>query len=156
MSFSAIRTCPSCGSRNRIPSKHLAHTGRCGSCKSPLPPLSEPLEVDESAFTDIVREAPVPVLVDFWAAWCGPCRAAAPDVHDLARELSGKLLVLKVNTEENPGLSARFGIQSIPNFVLLRDGRVAQQRAGYAGRADMRRWLEAELGYHGGHRAGAA
>ena len=96
--------------------------------------------MNEAAFNQIVQEAKVPVLADFWASWCGPCLAAAPEVHTLAREVAGKALVLKVNTEENPGLSARFGIQSIPNFVLLRNGQVERQRAGFGGRAELRRW----------------
>jgi thioredoxin 2 len=142
MSFSMIRVCKVCGSKNRVPARHLAHTGRCGSCKSPLPPLSESLDVDENAFADIVREADVPILVDFWAPWCGPCKVSAPEVQELARETSGKALVLKVNTEEHPGLAARFKVQSIPNFVVLRDGRVVSQRPGWPGRAEMRRWFE--------------
>ena len=142
MAFSIVRKCPNCGTGNRIPARHLADTGRCGSCKSPLPPLSEPLDVDDNSFGQIVDEAPVPILTDFWAAWCGPCRMAAPEVHELAREMAGKALVLKVNTEENPRVSDRFGVQSIPNFVVLRDGRVVHQQAGLAPRAEMRRWLE--------------
>jgi thioredoxin 2 len=97
--------------------------------------------VNESAFDEIVQAASVPVLADFWAAWCGPCLAAAPEVHALAAEMAGKAIFLKVNTEENPGLSARFGIQSIPNFVLLRNGKVERQRSGFGGRAEMRRWV---------------
>jgi thioredoxin 2 len=142
MSFSAIRACASCSSKNRVPARHLANTGRCGSCKANLPPLGEPLDVDESAFAQIVEEASVPVLADFWASWCGPCLAAAPEVHELAKEMAGKALVLKVNTEENPDLASRYGVQSIPNFVVLRKGRVVLQRAGFGGRAEMRRWLE--------------
>jgi len=146
MAFSIVRNCPSCGKGNRIPASHLSDTGRCGACKSPLPPIDEPLDVDESAFGQIVAEAQVPILTDFWAAWCGPCRMAAPEVHLLAREMAGRALVLKVNTEDSPQVAARFGVQSIPNFVVLRGGRPVFQQAGLVPRAEMRRWLEAAQG----------
>jgi len=142
MPFSVVRKCPSCGTSNRIPARHLSSTGRCGSCKSPLPPQSEPINADDASFAEIVAEARVPVLTDFWAEWCGPCRMAAPEVHELAKEVAGRALVLKVNSDENPHTSARFNVQSIPNFVVLRDGQVVFQRAGLAPRAEMRRWLE--------------
>jgi thioredoxin 2 len=146
MSFSVIRPCASCESKNRVPAKHLADVGRCGACKQPLPPASEPVEVDASAFDQIVAGAKVPVLVDFWASWCGPCKMAAPEVHQLAREMEGRALVLKVDTEAHPALAARFGVQSIPNFVVLRGGKAVFQRAGLAPRAEMRRWLESSGG----------
>lgn len=137
-----IRACPACGAKNRVPGRHLSHTGRCGSCKATLPPLGEPIEVDSAAFDEIVREAGVPVLVDFWAAWCGPCRAAAPEVHAVAQSMAGRALVLKVDTERHPELAARFRVQNIPNFVVLRNGHPVMQQAGVVGRDQMRQWLE--------------
>ncbi len=136
-----IRTCPNCGAKNRVPARHFADTGRCGSCKAPLPPTTEPIEVGPAEFEGITREVEVPILVDFWAPWCGPCHVAAPEIRELAREMAGKALVLKVNTEEHPELAAQFGIQAIPTFVLLRRGRVVFQRAGVAPRSEMRGWF---------------
>jgi thioredoxin 2 len=142
MAFSVIRSCKSCGAKNRVPARHLADAGRCGVCKGTLRPANEPLEVDADAFDEIIAGAKVPVMVDFWAAWCGPCRMAAPEVQRLAQEMEGRALVLKVDTEAHPGLAARYGVQSIPNFVVLRGGQAVFQRAGLAPRAEMRRWLE--------------
>ncbi|MDQ6701548.1 MAG: thioredoxin domain-containing protein [Acidobacteriota bacterium] len=122
--------------------RHLADAGRCGSCKASLPPLASPLEVDSAAFNDIVRQASVPILIDFWAAWCGPCRMAAPEVAALAGDVAGRAIVLKVNTEQNPDVTARYRVQSVPYFVLLRTGRVMMERAGVAPGSEMLRWIE--------------
>jgi thioredoxin 2 len=136
------RTCSNCGAQNRIPAKHVSDTGRCGTCKSALPPSNEPIDVDPELFDAIVKEASVPVLVDFWAAWCGPCKMAAPEVKALAGEMAGKAVVLKVDTEAHPQLAARYKVQGIPNFVVLKNGQVVQQSAGMAPRSEMRRWLQ--------------
>jgi thioredoxin 2 len=137
-----VRACTHCGTQNRVPAKFLASAGRCGSCKSPLPPVAEPLAADDQLFDEVVQNASVPVLVDFWAGWCRPCVAAAPEVTRTAADMAGKAVVLKVDTEKYPQVAARFHVNSIPNFVVLFGGRVVSQQAGLVDHTEMERWLK--------------
>jgi thioredoxin 2 len=136
------RTCPSCRAANRIPPQHLADRGKCGRCKTPLEAQSEPIAVtDDTTFDAIIGAATVPVLVDFWAPWCGPCKMVAPEVAAAARTLAGRAIVLKVDTDQHPILAQRYRATSIPMFVVFRGGRVAFQQAGAVRAPQLVSWV---------------
>jgi thioredoxin 2 len=123
--------CSSCGQLNRVPPARIADKAHCAACKVALLPLAKPIALESAEeFDELVRASPVPVLVDFWAAWCGPCRMVAPELEKLARDRAGRVVVAKVDTDAVPDVAGRFGIRSIPTLVLMRGGREAKRVAG--------------------------
>jgi thioredoxin 2 len=133
-----IARCSSCGKSNRLRYENLNRTIRCGNCHTNLPPPGEPVEApDAAAFDTIVQQSPVPVVVDFWAPWCGPCRMMAPELETAARDMAGRALVVKVNTDAVPELGERFRIMSIPTLAVFRQGREISRVSGVRPAADI-------------------
>jgi thioredoxin 2 len=139
-------TCPSCRKHNRIPYGRLAATATCGACKAALPHYDRPVELmAEEEFEAILKEARVPVLVDYWAPWCGPCRMVAPELEKVARSRAGGTLVLKVNTDRFPNIGARQGIRSIPTMAVYMDGREIGRTAGARPAPQIERYLDEQV-----------
>ena len=136
--------CPRCGATNRIPVGRLGDGPGCGRCHAALfPPV--PASANDGSFAGEVERSPLPVLVDFWAPWCGPCRAVAPVLEALARERAGRLRVVKVNVDESPRTATRFAVRSIPSLKLFRDGALVASLDGAVPKAR----LEAFLAHNG-------
>ncbi len=133
--------CPNCGQRNRVPDA-AAGTPRCGTCHRPLPWI---VDAGDDTFAEIAEAASVPVVVDLWAPWCGPCRMVSPALADLAADLAGRIKLVKVNVDESPGLQRRFGVQSIPTLLLLRGGLVVARQIGAVPAPQLRTWVDQSL-----------
>ena len=138
-----VTPCASCGQKNRLAYDRLGHEVRCAKCKQPLAAPAEPLAIANSAdFDRLVAHASIPVLVDYWAPWCGPCRMVAPELQTVAARQAGRVLVVKVNTDEVPELGERFGIRSIPTLALFASGREVSRAAGARPAAEIEAFLQ--------------
>lgn len=136
----AVRTirCENCGRLNRVPAAGSG-TPRCGNCKAPLPWIAD---AGDENFTEVAEQASVPVLVDLWASWCGPCRMVSPVLEQLAREKAGRLKLVKVDIDRAPKLAQRFSVQAVPTLMVLHRGKVIARQPGAAPVDVLRRWVE--------------
>ena len=137
----ALTSCPACGKTNRVPAQ-AAGRPRCGNCKAELPWI---VAAGDADFAAVAEQSPVPVLVDFWAAWCGPCRMVSPVLDKLARERPGRIKLVKVDVDTSPDLSRRFDVQAIPTLMVMVDGKVVARQAGAAPADVLRSWLDGSL-----------
>jgi thioredoxin 2 len=135
--------CSSCGTTNRLKYATLERPTQCGKCKTALQRPNQPIDVPNTrVFDAAIGQAQVPVLIDFWAAWCGPCHMMAPEIDKVAERAAGRALILKVDTEANPELSARYGIRSIPTIMIFQGGKEATRSAGVQPAATLEQLLE--------------
>jgi thioredoxin 2 len=137
-----LRNCARCGRRNRMRYAGLGQTFRCAQCKNELPALDEPVDArSDLVFDALISRSKLPVLVDFWAPWCGPCKMVAPEFRKVARETAGQFVLAKVNTEEVPSLAARFRVTAIPTMVLFENGLEVARQTGAMPAPEIRKFI---------------
>jgi thioredoxin 2 len=142
-----ITNCPACGQKNRLAYERLSDTVRCGKCKADLPAASVPVDVGDAAdFDHLIASSAVPVVVDFWAPWCGPCRMVAPELEKVAARQAGRVVVAKVNTDAVAGIGDRLGIRSIPTMAVFKGGREIARTTGARPAADIEAFITGALG----------
>jgi thioredoxin 2 len=144
MADSQLIHCPICGATNRVPLQKLQQGLQpiCGRCKNPLPVDGKPVTVTDATFAAEVERSPVPVLLDLWAPWCGPCRMVAPTLEELAKEMAGRVRVAKLNVDENPSTATRFQVRSIPTLLVLKGGKEMERIVGVQPKAEIERRLQ--------------
>lgn len=135
-------TCPSCGTTNRLPPPQAGRKAVCGKCKTPLGEAAGPIVVTDQTFGSEVERSAVPVLIDLWADWCGPCHMLAPTIDQLSSEMAGRVKIAKLNIDENPGVANRFGVRSIPTLLILSNGKEVDRIVGVQPKAEIVRRLE--------------
>lgn len=136
-----IIECDHCQQMNRVPLARLREAPKCGKCGEPLPLGGGPVQVTDANFEQILSTSPVPVVVDFWAPWCGPCRMIGPALEKLASAMSRDVLIAKLNVDENPQTAARFKVRSIPMLVGFHDGQVLDTQVGALAPAALESWV---------------